>query len=111
MVRNLPLFLISRASLITELIGHFHTIVFKYRRLLGLDLRLWSGESKITDLYITILVDQNVGRFDVSVDDIGGMKKLDGTQDLINEDKHVLLIQLHLLNWVKYFFEVWIHKL
>ena len=92
MVRNLPFFLVSLGSWISELFGPFLAIFFQNRRLLSLDLRLWPGESKITDLYIAVLVDQNISRFDVSVDDIGRMQELDGAQDLINENQYMLLI-------------------
>lgn len=60
------------------------------------DAAVWqgSGESEVTYFDLAILVDQYVRRLDVSVDNVRRVQVLEGTEQVVQDQLHVLLSKL-----------------
>lgn len=51
------------------------------------------GEAKVTDLQVAVLVDENVGRLQVPVDDASRVNILEAAENLVEEVLDELLLQ------------------
>lgn len=52
-----------------------------------------TGKAKVADLEVAVLVDENVGRFEVAVDDAGRVDVLEAAKNLVQEVLDELLLQ------------------
>lgn len=52
-----------------------------------------SGQTKVTDFQIAVLIDKNVGRLEITMNNACGMDVFKATQDLIKEVLNELLLQ------------------
>lgn len=50
-----------------------------------LDFRVLTGQSEIAHLQIAIGIEEQVAGLEISMDDIGGVNRLQGSQDLVGE--------------------------
>lgn len=60
------------------------------RSLLDEAFRQRSSLPKITDLYLTVFVDENILRFKITMDDVGRMQELHGTKKIVSNYFDVL---------------------
>lgn len=53
--------------------------------------------SKVANLYVAFVVDENVSRLDVTMDYMWGVHILDSTKDVIHDDEYVVLSEIKVL--------------
>jgi hypothetical protein len=52
-----------------------------------------TSETEITDLEVTVLADEDIGRLEIAMDDAGRMDELEASQDLIGEVLYVTILK------------------
>lgn len=68
--------------------------------------RQHSGEAKITQLHLAIRVDENVGWFDIPVEDVTGVEEVNCTERVVQYRDDVLLVEVNLLGAIEHLLEV-----
>ena len=74
---------------------------------------LWHGpsETEVTDLDAALEVNEEVGRLEISMDNVTGVNELEGAQSIVHDGYYMFLLELHKGYVIHYILHVVLNEL